>query len=82
MSKTFLRKQQVAARYNVNTRTIDRWSEDGRLPPPIYRGIVPLWDLSELDGQDHAAAAVARKAGKLKTAADSEETAAQPTPTT
>jgi predicted DNA-binding transcriptional regulator AlpA len=71
MSKTFLRKQQVAARYNVNKRTIDRWAEDGRLPPPIYRGILPLWNLSELDSQDHAAAAVARKAGKLKTDADS-----------
>jgi hypothetical protein len=68
MSKTFLRKQQVAARYNVNTRTIDRWAEDGRLPPPIYRGIVPLWDQAELDAQDHAAAAVARASGKLKTA--------------
>ena len=76
MSKTFLRKQQVAARYNVNTRTIDRWSEDGRLPPPIYRGIVPLWDQSTLDDQDHAAAAVARASGKLKTpAADSKSEA-------
>jgi hypothetical protein len=70
MSKIFLRKQQVAARYNVNTRTIDRWAEDGRLPPPIYRGIVPLWDQAELDAQDHAAAAVARASGKLKTTAD------------
>ena len=70
MSKIFLRKQQVAARYNANKRTIDRWSEDGRLPPPIYRGIVPLWDLSELDSQDHAAAAIARASGKLKTADD------------
>jgi hypothetical protein len=36
---------------------------------------MPLWDLSELDGQDHAAAAVARSAGKLKTP-ESEEHAA------
>jgi predicted site-specific integrase-resolvase len=73
--KTFLRKRAIADRYGVNIRTIDRWSEDGRLPPPIYRGTMPLWDLSELDGQDHAAAAVARSAGKLKTP-ESEEHAA------
>ena len=41
MSKTFLRKRAVADRYGVNVRTIDRWAEDGRLPPPIYRGIAP-----------------------------------------
>jgi hypothetical protein len=70
MPKTFLRKRQVAARYNVVTRTVDRWSEDGRLPPPMWRGRVPLWDLDELEAGDHAAAAVARKAGKLKTSAD------------
>jgi predicted DNA-binding transcriptional regulator AlpA len=69
MSKTFLRKRAVAARYGVNTRTVDRWAADGRLPPPIYRGIVPLWDLSELDAQDHAAAAVARASGKLRASA-------------
>jgi hypothetical protein len=79
MSKIFLRKQQVAARYNVNTRTIDRWSEDGRLPPPIYRGIVPLWDQAELDGQDHAAAAVARASGKLTTAPADDSKSEAPT---
>jgi predicted site-specific integrase-resolvase len=76
MSKIFLRKQQVAARYNVNVRTVDRWAEDGRLPPPIYRGIVPLWDQAELDAQDHAAAARARASGKLKTSADDSEVTA------
>jgi predicted DNA-binding transcriptional regulator AlpA len=75
MSKTFLRKRAVADRYGVNVRTIDRWAEDGRLPPPIYRGILPLWDQAELDAQDHTAAAVARKAGKLKTADDSKSEA-------
>jgi predicted DNA-binding transcriptional regulator AlpA len=75
MSKIFLRKRQVAARYGgVATRTIDRWAEDGRLPPPIFRGRVPLWDLDELEAQDRAAAAIARASGK--TTADSEVTAA------
>jgi hypothetical protein len=63
--KTFLRKRQVAARYNVVTRTVDRWSEDGRLPLPIWRGRVPLWDLDELEAGDHAAATAARASGKL-----------------
>ena len=73
MSKIFLRKQQVATRYSINKRTVDRWAEDGRLPPPFYRGIMPLWDQSELDSQDHAAAAIARATGKLKTADDSSD---------
>jgi hypothetical protein len=77
MSKTFLRKRQVAARYNIVTRTVDRWAEDGRLPPPIWRGRVPLWDLDELEAGDHTAATAARTSGKLKTtAADSKEVTA------
>jgi predicted site-specific integrase-resolvase len=78
MPKTFLRKAQVAARYGgVATRTIDRWAEDGRLPPPIYRGIVPLWDLDELEAQDRAAATAARASGKtVTTAAEHTETTA------
>jgi predicted site-specific integrase-resolvase len=71
MSKSFLRKRQVAARYNIVTRTVDRWSADGRLPVPIFRGKVPLWNETELDSQDRAAAAVARASGKLTIAADS-----------
>jgi hypothetical protein len=64
MPKTFLRKRQVAARYNVVTRTVDRWSEDGRLPAPIWRGRVPLWDLDLLEADDRAAATAARTAGR------------------
>jgi hypothetical protein len=74
MPKTFLRKRAVADRYGVNKRTVDRWAEDGRLPPPIYRGIVPLWDLSELDSQDHAAAAIARASRKPVTETSAETT--------
>jgi hypothetical protein len=75
MPKMFLRKRQVAARYNIVTRTVDRWAEDGRLPPPMWRGRVPLWDLDELEAQDHAAAAAARASGKPIT----EESAASAT---
>jgi hypothetical protein len=76
MSKTFLRKRAVADRYGVNKRTVDRWAEDGRLPPPIYRGIIPLWDQAELDAQDYAAAAAVRRASKpVSTANTKPETA-------
>ena len=64
MPKTYLRKRQVAARYNVCWRTVDRWSEDGRLPNPIYRGKVPLWDLDLLEADDRRDATAARTAGQ------------------
>lgn len=56
MAKKFLRKQAVAERYSVNIRTIERMSEDGRLPRPVYRGKFPLWDEAALDAADRAAA--------------------------
>lgn len=62
MAKQFLRKQAVATRYGVNTRTVDRMAkpEDGRLPPPVYRGKFPLWDADALDASDRAAALLPR----------------------
>jgi hypothetical protein len=63
MPKTFLRKRQVAARYNITTRSVDRWSQDGRLPAPMFRGRVPLWDLDRLEADDLAAATAVRAAG-------------------
>ena len=58
--KRFFRKRVVAERYGVNQRTVDRMSEDGRLPPPIYRGKFPLWDEDALDASDRAAALLPR----------------------
>jgi predicted DNA-binding transcriptional regulator AlpA len=49
MSKQFLRKAQVAARYQVHERSVDRMARDGRIPQPIYRGRFPLWDESKLE---------------------------------
>jgi predicted DNA-binding transcriptional regulator AlpA len=56
MGKRFLRKQSVAERYDVDERTVDRMKSDGRLPQPIYRGRLPMWDETELDKSDRAAA--------------------------
>jgi predicted DNA-binding transcriptional regulator AlpA len=74
-SRRYLRKRQVAARYNVDERTIDRMAKDGRLPAYIYLpgSKLPLQDEDELDQRDDAAAA-ARTSGKLKTATAAEHT--------
>jgi hypothetical protein len=57
--RRYLRKRQVAARYNVDERTIDRMAKDGRLPAYIYLpgSKLPLQDEDELDARDDAAAA-------------------------
>lgn len=58
--KTFLRKRAVADRYSINPRTVERMTQDGRLPSPIYRGKFPLWDEDALDASDRAAAVLTR----------------------
>jgi predicted DNA-binding transcriptional regulator AlpA len=49
MRKQFLRKSQVAQRYQVHERTIDRMADDGRIPKPIHRGKFPLWEEAKLE---------------------------------
>jgi len=59
MSKTYLRKRQVAQRYgNVALRSIERAVQDGRIPPPEYPcgENTPLWDLEKLEANERAAA--------------------------
>jgi hypothetical protein len=65
--KTFLRKRQVAQRYSITTRSVERWSLDGRLPAPTYRGKIPLWDLDLLEAADLAAATAARASAEMPT---------------
>ncbi len=50
--KKYLRKKALAERYSMTERSIDRMCRDGRLPVPIYRGRIPLWDEAELDKSD------------------------------
>jgi predicted DNA-binding transcriptional regulator AlpA len=61
MPKRFLRKHAVAERYDVDERTVDRMKDDGRLPKPIYRGRLPMWDEDELTKSDRAAALASRR---------------------
>jgi hypothetical protein len=56
MAKQYLRRAAVALRYGgISTRTVDRMVEDGRLPPPEYRGKWPIWDEAKLDEADRQA---------------------------
>jgi hypothetical protein len=59
MSKTYLRKRQVAQRYGgIALRSVERAVEDGRIPPPTYPigENTPLWDLEVLEANERAAA--------------------------
>jgi hypothetical protein len=56
--KRWLRKQAVARRYGVSTRTADRMVADGRLPPWRYlpNDLHPVQLESDLDAHDRRAA--------------------------
>jgi len=55
--KTFLRKLQLAKRYGVSERTIDRMRRQRRIPPPdLYAGRFPLWWDETIEGNERAAA--------------------------
>lgn len=60
MATQFLRKAAVAARYGITQRSLERWTKDGRLPCPTYRGKIPLWREADLDASDRAATAAPR----------------------
>jgi predicted DNA-binding transcriptional regulator AlpA len=67
VSKKFLRKKQVAARYgDICDRTVDRMVADGRLPAPHYRGggRIPFFSEEELNESDRIAAARSRASQK------------------
>ncbi len=54
--KRYLRKKQLADRYQTCTRTIDRMAKDGRLPPPdFYNGKLPMWDEEKVEAAERAA---------------------------
>jgi hypothetical protein len=58
----FLRKRAIAERYgDVSIRTAERMVADGRLPPPVYRGRIPMCDELALDASDRATAVAAQK---------------------
>jgi predicted DNA-binding transcriptional regulator AlpA len=86
----YLTTKEVAMRYGVDVRSVQRRAKEGLLPPPYYFGTrFPRWSASELDENDRrlaflrhphpgpAAAAAKRAAAKLA-AAEAEATAEAP----
>lgn len=58
-----LSAQQVAERLRVDTRTVQRWSREGRLPPAVVTlGGHQKWDADEVDAA--AAQALAARRGR------------------
>jgi hypothetical protein len=52
MSKLYLRRKQMAARYgDIRERTVERYVEAGKLPPPLYinGSRTPLWPVDVLE---------------------------------
>ena len=58
-SKRWLRKRAVAERYQISTRTADRWVKTGRLPPWQYLpgSTLPMQLEEVLDAHDARATA-------------------------
>ena len=50
--KRKLRARDVCVRYDIVSRTVDRWVEAGILPPPMFINTVRYWDEDELDRRD------------------------------
>jgi hypothetical protein len=59
--KRFLRKKEVALRYNVDPRTVERMVADGRIPPPdIMNGRFPGWSDETLEQAERTSLVRAR----------------------
>ena len=68
MSKQYLRKKAVAARYSATERWVELAVKDGRLPAPIYFGTrFPAWDEAALDAAGRRAMSQPRQ--KIKATA-------------
>jgi hypothetical protein len=59
-AKQYLRKAQVASRYQTTTRNVELKVAAGVLPRPEYFGRFPLWDEGQLDEYDRRRAAIIR----------------------
>ena len=85
----YLTTKQVAERYSIDPRSVQRRVKDGLLPPPKYFATrFPRWDIAELDENDRelasvrvpnvgAIAATAAKAAAAKPVEDKTEAQAE-----
>ena len=47
-ARPLLTRKDIAARYGVSLRTVDRWHREGKLPAPTWmRG--PMWKPADLE---------------------------------
>ena len=53
MSGRKLTAAALQERYGVCWRTIDRWSKEGHLPPPMRVNRLRFWDEAEVEEYDH-----------------------------
>jgi hypothetical protein len=57
--KIYLTTKEVATRYGIDPRSVQRRVKDGLLPPPKYFGTrFPRWSIAELDENDRKYASV------------------------
>ena len=59
--KRKLRTRALCDRYDVVSRTIDRWVQIGILPPPMIINNVRYWDEDEIDRRDQERMAEANR---------------------
>jgi hypothetical protein len=64
--KKYLRKAEVAERYGITQRTVDRWAGEV-LPAPLYRNKFPMWEEDALDKSDRDAARKQRTSERQQT---------------
>jgi transposase len=77
--KTYFRKRQVAQRYGVGVRTVERMQGDGRLPPPdLILSRSPLWSDELLEAHERAAVLRASSSKQTTTAETSAEVPMNP----
>jgi hypothetical protein len=67
--RRYLRKAQLAARYQTTPRNIELKVHAGVLPAPEYFGKFPIWDEALLDEYDRRRAAIVRPKRTKDTAA-------------
>jgi len=60
--KRKLRTQALCERYDITSRTVDRWVEQGVLPKPMVINHVRYWDEDDIDRRDQERMAEANTA--------------------
>jgi predicted DNA-binding transcriptional regulator AlpA len=72
-NRRLLPMRDMCARYNVASRTIDRWADAGLLPAPVRMNGRRYWDESELEANERARARAHHERRPLPTRTKSAE---------